>query len=61
MVPKELLHRSFGPLFISQKRPDFFDVIISLGGKEVFPETLIQVAEDIKANKDYYQDEMLWL
>jgi pyruvate/2-oxoacid:ferredoxin oxidoreductase alpha subunit len=44
-----------------KKRPDFFDVIISLGGKEVFPETLIQVAEDIKANRSYYQDEMLWL
>jgi len=42
------------------ERPDIYDVIISLGGKEVFPETLLQVFEKVKANPAF-RDDMIWL
>ncbi|MBW1803314.1 MAG: pyruvate ferredoxin oxidoreductase [Deltaproteobacteria bacterium] len=41
-------------------RPDIYDVIISLGGKEVFPETLMQVFEEIKENPKF-KDEIIWV
>ncbi len=40
--------------------PDIYDVIISLGGKEVFPETLMEVCEGINADPAL-KDEMIWL
>jgi pyruvate ferredoxin oxidoreductase alpha subunit len=41
-------------------RPDIYDVIISLGGKEVFPETLMQVCDEVKKNPQF-KDETLWV
>ena len=41
-------------------KPDIYDVIISLGGKEVFPETLMEVCEGIKADPAF-KDEMIWV
>ena len=42
------------------EKPDIYDVIISLGGKEVFPETLIEVCESIKTDPAF-KDEMIWV
>ena len=41
-------------------KPVIYDVIISLGGKEVFPETLMEVCEGIKADPAF-KDEMIWV
>lgn len=40
--------------------PDIYDVIISLGGKEVFPETLMEVTQQVKTNPKF-KDEILWV
>ena len=40
--------------------PEIYDVIISLGGKEVFPETLVEIYEGIEENPGF-GDEMIWL
>ena len=41
-------------------RPDIYDVIVSLGGKEVFPETLIEICEGIGTDRAL-RDEMIWI
>jgi pyruvate ferredoxin oxidoreductase alpha subunit len=41
-------------------RPLIYDVMISLGGKEVFPETLMEVYEGIRAD-DAFREEIIWL
>ena len=47
--------------FYNQKdRPAIYDVIVSLGGKEVFPETLEEVCEGLEKNPGY-REEMIWL
>lgn len=39
--------------------PRIYDLIISLGGKEVFPSTLMEVVKEVEANPSY-KDEMIW-
>jgi len=46
-------------LYNTDDKPRIYDVIISLGGKEVFPETLMEICEDIEANPAF-EDEMIW-
>ena len=41
-------------------KPDIYDVMISLGGKETFPETLMQVFDEIRKNPRF-KDEIIWV
>ena len=45
-------------LYGSDINCNIYDIIISLGGKEVFPETIINIA---KSYKDYQLDKTIWL
>ncbi len=45
-------------LYGSNINCNIYDVIVSLGGKEVFPETIINIA---KSYKDYQLDETIWI
>jgi pyruvate ferredoxin oxidoreductase alpha subunit len=47
-------------LYDAQNRPEIYDLVVSLGGKEVFPDTLIYIVEQIQKNPSV-KNAMVWL
>ncbi len=47
-------------LYNLENRAQIYDVIVSLGGKEVFPDTLINIVEQIEKDPSH-KDAMIWL